>query len=139
MNIFFIILGVLVGLFVIYAVFSYKKLKNMPMPDDNEKIVTLNSGNFETTISKGLAVVDFWAAWCGPCKMLAPVLNSVAETESDKITVCKVNVDEENQLSSRFGVRGIPTLIFFKEGKEVKRLSGIKSKNQIVAEINKLL
>ncbi len=138
MNIVFTILGVLLGLFIIYIVFSYKKMKNMPMPDDNENIVTLKSDNFNKKISKGLFIVDFWAAWCGPCKMLAPILNSVAETESDKITVGKVNIEQEQQLASKFGIRSIPTMIFFKDGKEVKRISGIKSKGQIVAEINKL-
>ncbi len=133
-----IVLGIVFGLFIIYVVYSYTKLKNMPMPEDNENILTLDSNNFNKQVSKGLFLVDFWAAWCGPCKMLAPTLNSVAETESDKITVAKVNIEQEKQLASQFAIRSIPTLIFIKDGKEVKRISGIKSKKQLVNEINKL-
>ncbi len=138
MYVVYVVLGVLFGLFVIYVAYSYNKLKNMPMPEDNEKILILNSSNFNKKVGKGLFLIDFWAAWCGPCKMLAPTLNSIAETESDKITVAKVNIDQEKQLASRFAIRSIPTLVFIKNGKEIKRVSGIKSKSQLVNEINKL-
>ncbi len=133
-----IVLGIVFGLFVMYVVYSYTKLKNMPMPEDNENILILNSNNFNKQVSRGLFLVDFWAAWCGPCKMLAPTLNSIAETESDKIRVAKVNIDQENQLASKFAIRSIPTLVFIKDGKEIKRISGIKSKSHLVNEINKL-
>ncbi len=133
----YIIIGIII-LFIIFVAFNYLKIKNMPVPEDNENVKVLNEKNFQTMINKGLFLVDFWAPWCGPCKMIAPTLNSIAETESDKVTIAKVNVDEEKQISAKYGIRSIPTLIFFKDGKEVKRISGIRSKKQLVAEINKL-
>ncbi len=133
----YIILGIL-GIFIVLAVVNYRKMKNMPMPEDDKNIVKLTSGNFKKNTSSGLVLVDFWASWCGPCKMIAPTLNSIAQTESDKVQVAKVNIDEEKQLATQFNIRSIPTLLFFKDGKEVKRISGIKSKKFIVSQINEL-
>ncbi len=132
------IIVLLVILFAFFVYFNYRKMKNMPLPEDNENILSLNSNNFESKIKQGLVMVDFWAPWCGPCRMLAPTINSIAETESGKVIVGKVNIDENKQLASQFGIRSIPTLVFFKDGKELKRISGIKSKKQLVDEIHKL-
>lgn len=131
------IIGGLVILFIAYSVYLFQKIKNQPAVVDSNKIKVLNSGNFAAITKKGIVVVDFWAPWCAPCKMMAPILNDIAENEPD-IAIAKVNVDNQPQLASKFAIRGIPTMVFFKNGKEVKRFTGVKTKSVILNEIEKL-
>jgi thioredoxin 1 len=77
-------------------------------------------------------LVDFWAEWCGPCKMIAPILDEVAKDMQGRVTVAKLNVDEDGAVAQRFNIRGIPTLILFKDGKEVAQQVGAVSKSQLV-------
>ena len=86
-------------------------------------------------ISGGITLVDFWATWCGPCRMLSPIVDEVAE-ETDSVKVCKVNVDEEAQLASMFGIEVIPTLIVIKDGKTVNKSVGYIDKQQVLELIN---
>ena len=89
-------------------------------------MVHFNKESFDQTLNEGkLMMVDFWADWCGPCKMLAPVIDSVAGQYADAAVVGKVNVDEEQELAIRYGVMSIPTIIFFKAGKEIDRKVGV--------------
>lgn len=94
----------------------------------------LNLNNFENEIlgHDGVSIVDFYADWCGPCKMVAPVLEKVAEERED-VVVGKVNVDADGELAARYGVMSIPTLVVFKDGKEINRSVGAKSKAGILA------
>ena len=81
---------------------------------------------FDSALKEGkLMMVDFWAEWCGPCRMLAPMVDKLAEQYEGKVTVGKVNVDEEQELAIRYGVMSIPTVIFFKDGKEIDRKVGV--------------
>ena len=102
---------------------------------------TLTDATFDETIGAAAetVVVDFWAEWCGPCKMIAPILDEVAGENSDKITVAKVNVDENPDLARQFDVMSIPTLIVFKDGAAQKRLVGAKGKGQLLAELDEFL
>ena len=85
-----------------------------------------NSESFDKALAEGkLMMVDFWAAWCGPCRMLAPMVDDLAEKYAGKVVVGKVNVDEEQELAIRYGVMSIPTVIFFKDGKEIDRKVGV--------------
>ena len=77
-----------------------------------------------------LAMVDFWASWCGPCKMIAPIVDELCQTRSD-VKVCKINVDEQFELAVRYQISSIPTLMFFKDGKAIRRAVGLHSKAQI--------
>ncbi len=77
-------------------------------------------------------LVDFYATWCGPCKMLSPVIDKISEENTD-IKICKIDVDEESELASEFGVMSIPTLIAFKDGEEIKRVTGVRPKQEILA------
>ena len=98
------------------------------------KEITITSENFEEEVLKSdkPVLVDFWAAWCGPCKMLAPVIEEIAEEYGDKIKVGKVNVDEEAALSIKFGVMSIPTVILFENGKVKESAIGYRPKEELV-------
>ena len=97
------------------------------------QIVHLTDDTFDETIknAKGPVLVDFWAAWCGPCKIIAPYLDQIAGEVEGKATVAKVNVDENGDLSARFGIRSIPTLVVFKGGRIVDQTTGALPKEQI--------
>ena len=99
-------------------------------------IIELTEQNFDEVIkTNGTVLVDFWAAWCGPCRMLSPVVDEIAE-ENDEFTVCKVNVDEQPGLAARFGVMSIPTLLVFKGGEESSRSVGVCPKADILAMLD---
>ena len=100
--------------------------------------ITLTKGNFEDEVLKSEipVLVDFWASWCGPCKMLAPTVAQIAEEYSGKIKVGKVNVDEEESLSREYGIVSIPTVILFKNGKPEKTSIGLVPKETLVSKSN---
>ena len=94
----------------------------------------LNQNNFNNAIANGTALVDFYADWCGPCRIVSPIVDEIAEERSD-ITVGKVNVDDENALAMKYGVMSIPTLIVFKDGQEKTRIVGARPKAAILAQL----
>ncbi|MBK1971911.1 thioredoxin [Campylobacter sp. TTU-622] len=102
------------------------------------KYIELTSENF-SEVKEGVALVDFWAPWCGPCRMLAPVIDELANDFEGKAKICKVNTDEQGDLAAEYGVRSIPTLIFFKNGEVIDQLVGAQSKQAIADKINSLL
>ncbi len=97
-----------------------------------ETVITVNNFESEVINSDIPVLVDFWATWCGPCKMLSPVIEKLAEDFDGKIKIGKINVDEEMDLAIKYNVEVIPTLIMFKNGKEEKRTSGFYSKEEII-------
>jgi thioredoxin 1 len=105
----------------------------------SENVKDVNDNSFERDVlqSDQPVLVDFWAAWCGPCRMLAPTVEAVAEKYAGSARVAKVDVDENPSISQRFGIKGIPTLILFKDGKEVERAVGATSKEAISRMIDK--
>lgn len=129
------IVGGVVVVLIAYLVYAYNKMKNIKDVPPSKKIRTLNNKNYKTVIRNGTVLVDFWAPWCAPCKMIATSLNEIAEEESDKVTIAKVNVDQNQQLAQKFQIRNIPTLIVFKNGKEQKRIMGVKPKKIILKEL----
>jgi thioredoxin 1 len=92
----------------------------------SDLIKQFNDDNFDQNISKGVVLVDFYADWCGPCRMLAPVVEELAQEMSGKVTVAKVDTDQSVNVAARFEVTSIPTLILFKEGQAIKRVVGLK-------------
>jgi thioredoxin len=105
---------------------------------DGAHPVAVTDADFRDQIAKGKAVVDFWAAWCGPCRMIAPVIEQLASERRD-IRFAKLNVDENPGTASAFGVHGIPLLVFFKDGVEAGRVVGAVPKGQIEAAIRQYL
>lgn len=101
----------------------------------------LDSGNFTEEINNinELVLVDFYATWCGPCKMLAPVVSEIAEEYSDKLKVYKVNIDENQELALKYDIMSIPTLMFFKNGEAVNTVVGFRTKSELEDTINNLL
>jgi len=103
------------------------------------KYIELTNDNFEATTKEGVSLVDFWAPWCGPCRMIAPVIEELAEEFEGKANICKVNTDEQQELSTQFGVRSIPTIVFLKDGEIVDTMVGASSKQAFADKINSLL
>jgi len=131
------ILGALI-LVVVFLVFRAKhKMKQLKDIKDSEKVKILSDQNFTNRIKTGFVLVDFWASWCMPCKLMVPVLNELAEETEGKVMVAKLNVDESKTTASKFSVRSIPTLILFKNGKEIHRFVGVKSKDYLLKELDR--
>jgi len=107
----------------------------------SDKIVQLTDDSFEADVlnASGLVLVDFWAEWCGPCKMIAPVLNDIAEEYDGKVTVGKLNIDDNSATPPKYGVRGIPTLLLFKGGEIADTKVGALSKTQLKEFLDKNL
>jgi thioredoxin 1 len=138
MEIIIIILAV-VALVAGYLIYQFRKIRNMPPVEDSKHVITLTDANYMSKISKGVVLIDLWAAWCMPCKMIAPVINEIADEFQGRLLVCKLNVDEQRKAAQAFGARSIPTLVILKNGKEVERIVGVKNKPQLIKQIEKWL
>jgi thioredoxin 1 len=105
------------------------------------KPVTLTNDNFENEVTKSAipVLVDFWAPWCGPCKALAPIMEQLATEYDGKLKVGKLDIDENNELAIKFGVRSIPTMLFFKGGQPVDKMVGAMPKPQIIQRLGQIL
>jgi len=99
-------------------------------------VTELTTNNFESITGDGVTLVDFWAEWCGPCKMIAPVIDELASEYEGKAKVAKINVDNEGGLAERFNVSSIPTLLVMKNGEEAKRFVGVTSKSDLASAID---
>lgn len=110
---------------------------------ENSKSLELevNENNFQQEVleSSVPVLVDFWAPWCMPCRMLAPIIEKLAEENRDKLKVCKLNTDENQNIAAQYGIQGIPTIIIFKEGKEVGRTVGVMSKEKLQEKLDPIL
>ncbi|WP_299577807.1 thioredoxin [uncultured Sunxiuqinia sp.] len=113
-------------------------MKNTPLVEDHPKILTLTDKNFQQKTKNKLVLVDFWASWCGPCRMMAPILNEVSDELNGNSLVGKVDIEQYQSLAQKFKVRSIPTLILFRDGKEINRFVGIKNKDFIIKQMAKV-
>ncbi len=104
---------------------------------ENAATVTLTEANFETEVTKSTqpVLVDFWAEWCGPCKMIAPILDEIAKEKAGAVKVAKVNVDDNQSLSVRFNIRAIPSLLLFKDGEVRDQVTGMTSKKNLLDKL----
>ena len=103
----------------------------------SENITELDSSNFDSTVSSGTApvMIDFWAPWCGPCKAITPILNELAQELGDAVKICKVNIDNNSELASKYEIRAIPTILIFKDGRVVDTIVGLIEKNDLKAKL----
>ncbi|HWQ69404.1 MAG TPA: thioredoxin [Patescibacteria group bacterium] len=107
----------------------------------SDKVVQITDSDFDAQVikGKGLILVDFWAEWCGPCRMVGPILDELATEYEGQVTIAKLNVDENRQSSARFGIRSIPTILFFKDGAQVEQIIGALPKSAIKAKVQQHL
>lgn len=107
----------------------------------SKDVLELTAANFATEVlqAEGLVVVDFWAPWCGPCKQMAPILEALASEFKGRVKVSKLNVDENQDRAGEYGISGIPTLIFFQDGKEIDRQVGLLGKGDLKEKMESLL
>ncbi len=103
------------------------------------KYIELNDGNFESTVKEGISLVDFWAPWCGPCRMIAPVIDALASDFDGRANICKVNTEEQENLTLKYQVRSIPTILFMKDGEVVDQIIGATSKAALESKLNTLV
>ena len=102
-------------------------------------VTELNKENFEKETKDKLCIVDFWAPWCGPCKMMAPVFKEIAEEYKGKLEFFKINTEDSQELSQKMGIMGIPCLVVFNMGEEVDRITGFNQKDQLKDKIDEIL
>lgn len=104
-------------------------------------IVTLTESNFAEEVTQSLTpvLVDFWAEWCGPCKMIAPILDEIASEYDGKLKIGKVNIDEQQTLAAQHGIRAVPTLLLFKDGEVADQIIGLKSKRDLKANVDRVV
>jgi thioredoxin 1 len=133
-----VIIALIVVVFVILLLVAKSKMQNTPLVADHEKVLTLTDKNFQQLTKNKVVLVDFWASWCVPCRMMAPVLNDVSAELSGNAHVGKVDVEQFQSLAQKFKVRSIPTLILFKNGTEINRFVGAKSKEFLIQQIYKV-
>lgn len=103
------------------------------------KYIELNNDNFDSITKQGVSLVDFWAPWCGPCRMLNPIIDKLVDEFEGKANICKINADEERDLVSRFSISSVPTLLFMKNGEVIQQMVGATSEQVLKEKINSLL
>ncbi|MBN2593207.1 MAG: thioredoxin [Sedimentisphaerales bacterium] len=102
----------------------------------DKKVTELSESQFDTAIANGLTLVDFWAPWCGPCRMQRSILEEVARSVDGQVKIAKVNVDEAESIAGRFGIQAIPTLLLFKDGNNILRFVGVQPKEILIDAIS---
>ena len=116
-----------------------KGLVNMKAEENMSDIQILKEDNFDNATSNGVVVVDFYADWCGPCQMFAPVFLEASRAYSGRVSFAKVNTDESRELAARFKVLGIPTIVFFKDGEVAEKVTQVLGKDELYAKIDAIL
>ena len=124
---------ILVALLIISFYKRYSMIKNMDSNAiESPNLIILTDSDYKKQIKSGVTLIDFWAPWCMPCKVQGPIINEVANEMGNNAAICKINIDQNKRAAAEFGVRSIPTIIIFKNGKVVKQLVGVKSKTVLV-------
>ena len=134
----FIIIGLIITAFIGFRYIAMAKMKNTPLVADHARVLIITDQNFQQQTKNKVVLVDFWANWCAPCHMMAPVLNDVATELKGNSHVGKVDIQQYQSLANKFKVRNIPTMILFKNGAEINRFVGIKSKEFLLKEMAKV-
>lgn len=127
--------GAVVG-YILYSFFIAKKRLNRPV---SENTIILTDGNFEQTIKSGVVLVDFWAGWCGPCKVQGPIVDEIADEIGDKAKICKLDIDQNQKAARTLGIQNIPTILLFNNGELVKKFVGVKPKGMLLKAIQEYI
>lgn len=128
--------GIIVILLIVSFYKRYKMIKNMDSNAvDSVNLIILVDARFKKQIKTGVTLIDFWAPWCMPCKIQGPIVSEVADELNGKAAICKLNIDENKRTASELGIRSIPTILIFKDGKVVNKLVGVKSKSVLVKAV----
>ncbi len=122
------IILITIAAILIIALIVLNKFKKAPMVENHEKILVLTDQNFDQSIQNKTVLVDFWAEWCMPCKVMAPILNDLSGELPDGKYIGKIDIEKYPKMSQKYGIRGIPTLVLFENGKEIDRFVGVKQK-----------
>lgn len=126
--------------FILTIILSlFMAIDNMVYADKGGKVKEVTEKSFEKNISKGVVIVDFWATWCRPCLMQAPIFEEAAKEMKGKVAFLKIDVDKAKNIAAKYRISSIPTLIVFKDGKEVTRTMDTQQKENIIAVLNKVL
>ena len=136
---FWIIFGVFFAALVFSFYRRYKLVAAMSKAPVSDKLIILTDATFKKQIAKGVSLVDFWAEWCTPCKIQGPVVSEIAEEISDQAKICKLDVQHHQRIATELGIRNIPTIMIFKDGKVVKKFVGVKTKPVLMKAIKTAL
>mgnify|MGYP001154917809 CR=1 FL=1 len=129
MNYYFWIPIAILAVLLVAALYKrYRLLKNLADIPENENVIKLTDDTFEKTTEIGISLIDFWAPWCAPCKILAPTINELADEFGERVNICKMNVDENRKTSAELKIRNIPTVIIMQNGSIVGHFVGVKPK-----------
>jgi len=126
---------IVAGGLIAYIMYSFLKAKNKMNKPPSENVKILSDENFKSTIKSGVALVDFWAAWCGPCKVQGPIVDEVADEIGDKANICKLDIDHNKKIAGQLGIQSIPTMLLFKDGKIVEKFVGVKPKGVLLKAV----
>lgn len=110
---------------------------NLQESENSGKVIKVTAASYKKEIAKGIVLVDFWAQWCGPCRMMNPILNDIAGEMKDSVKIAKFNVDENKRFAIEKGISSIPLIIVYKDGKEIDRITGVVSREELKAVIRK--
>jgi thioredoxin 1 len=133
------ILAVIVISFITVNLSRSSNIASEEVQKSNGKVIILTDKTFEQTIKKGITLVDFWAVWCGPCKKQGPIIDKIAEEYGSKAKICKIDIDQNPVISTKYNVTLIPTILIFKNGKVVQKYVGLQQKDVLVNKIKELL
>ena len=136
---FWIIFGVFFAALVFTFYRRYKLVAAMSNAPVSNKLVILTDATFKKQVAKGVSLVDFWAEWCTPCKIQGPVVSEIAEEISDQAKICKLDVQHNQRIATELGIRNIPTIIIFKDGKPFKKFVGVKTKSVLMKALKNAL
>ncbi len=140
MNVYVIVIIVLFVAWFFYTIYRrYKSVMNATNTPDSEKLIKLTDATFKKQIAKGVSLVDFWADWCTPCKIQGPIVSELADEMDGKAAICKLDVQHNEKISRELGIRNIPTIMIFKDGKMVQQFVGVKTKTILKKAVEKAL